>query len=137
MHCVYRHIDKNGRLLYVGCSMRPVDRQLLHRQTSRWFKDIVRVEIEQVGTKLQALAREARAIIEEKPLYNIRRNPRARTVRDMKYLRYLEKCRDRNEIIYALRDKGVSMGDIGKRHRMSRQRVYQILAKRPKKRNGS
>lgn len=132
-HCVYRHIDKRGRLLYVGCSLNPVARLFQH-QRSEWFRNLARIEIEHVGSKREALAKEWEIIIREKPIYN--RNKRFPESKGdfVKYLKFLKKCADRNEKVFALHDKGWSQTDIAAHHKVSRQRIHQILSKRKNQR---
>jgi hypothetical protein len=67
---LYRHFAGNGRLLYVGVSLSAISRLSDHR-TSRWFDQIVDVEVEYYPTREAALAAEREAIRTENPLYNI------------------------------------------------------------------
>lgn len=70
---LYRHFDKDGSLLYVGQSIKPLDRLRQHKECSHWFDDIVTVKIERFSTRSDAIQAERKAIYEEKPLHNIRR----------------------------------------------------------------
>jgi excinuclease UvrABC nuclease subunit len=70
-HYLYRHFDKDDRLLYVGVSLRALQRLAQHRNHAHWFEQICRVEMEQFATRQGALAAERVAIEREKPLYNI------------------------------------------------------------------
>jgi hypothetical protein len=69
---VYRHFDKNGRLLYVGVSLSAVCRLAQHKTASPWFLKIHRVEIETHLTRRAALDAEREVIANEKPLHNIK-----------------------------------------------------------------
>lgn len=69
--CVYRHFDKDGRLLYVGKSLKPFKRMERHKQTTDWFADIRMVTLEHFDHEWQASVAESTAIREERPLYNI------------------------------------------------------------------
>ena len=68
---LYRHFDRDGRLLYIGISLNAIARLAEHRDTSHWFSQIARVEIEPYPTRKAALAAELEAIRTENPLYNI------------------------------------------------------------------
>ena len=70
-HCeLYRHFDKDGRLLYVGISLNSVSRLSQHKNVSRWYDQIVRIEIERFPSRKEALEAEAKAINEENPVHN-------------------------------------------------------------------
>jgi hypothetical protein len=71
---LYRHFDANGCLLYVGISLNTVKRLAEHRQDSRWFNQIARVEIEHFPSRKQAMMAEQVAILTEGPLHNIQQN---------------------------------------------------------------
>lgn len=64
---LYRHFDKDGRLLYVGIAISTTMRLSGHRATSHWFDQITRIEIERFPTRVAALAAEMLAIGSEKP----------------------------------------------------------------------
>lgn len=69
---LYRHLDKEGRLLYVGISYRTIERLVGgHKQASHWFDQVARIEIERFPSREEALKAEGRAIENEKPLFNI------------------------------------------------------------------
>jgi hypothetical protein len=68
--CLYRHFDDAGKLLYVGISLNALKRLHEHRE-KHWFRRIARVEIEWFSTWEEALAAEAKAIIDENPECNI------------------------------------------------------------------
>lgn len=70
MTSVYRHFDADGQLLYIGCSINPLQRLESHKQQSDWFDSIATVTIENYRTHSEALAIEASAILGEQPLYN-------------------------------------------------------------------
>ncbi len=72
MYYLYRHFDSEDILLYVGMSLSAINRLSKHKSNSAWFASIKRVEIEQFSTKEEVLAAERIAIIQEKPLYNIK-----------------------------------------------------------------
>jgi hypothetical protein len=73
-HCLYRHFDKDGALLYIGVSLSAVERLSAHNRTARWADQIARVEIERFPTRTSVLAAEEAAIKTEKPLHNIQHN---------------------------------------------------------------
>lgn len=68
---LYRHYDRNGRLLYVGVSLSTVARLAGHRECSHWFDQITNVTIERFATREIALIAEQIAIWLEKPAFNI------------------------------------------------------------------
>lgn len=71
---LYRHFDKEGRLLYVGISLSVMQRLASHRQYAAWFKHLASTTYEDYPTRKEALAAEKLAIKAEKPLYNIAHN---------------------------------------------------------------
>lgn len=68
---LYRHFDAADNLLYVGISLTPIYRLSSHVHRSNWSDQIVRVSIEWLEGRPEALAAEAQAIVEESPLHNI------------------------------------------------------------------
>jgi excinuclease UvrABC nuclease subunit len=68
--CLYRHFDKDGRLLYVGASANPFQRMQYHSNLAVWFREIARVELEHFPCRDDALEAEAKAIKLERPKYN-------------------------------------------------------------------
>jgi hypothetical protein len=69
---VYRLFADDNTLLYVGCSCEPDDRIDDHLFKS-WGPDIADVDLAWYENRFTALRREAQAITEEVPLYNIQR----------------------------------------------------------------
>jgi hypothetical protein len=67
---LYRHFNKEGRLLYVGVSLTAIKRLVEHRNGCAWYRQIARIEVEWFDTRDEALAAEAEAIRTEKPRYN-------------------------------------------------------------------
>lgn len=77
--CLYRHFDKEGTLLYVGVSLRALNRLSQHRDHSAWFSSIVRVEMEHYPSREEACEAERIAIADENPKHNIiRATPKSR-----------------------------------------------------------
>jgi hypothetical protein len=72
MQNLYRHFDFEGALLYVGVSINAINRLSQHKVAAHWFDDISKVEIENYPTREEALKAEREAIIEEKPLHNLK-----------------------------------------------------------------
>jgi len=68
---LYRHFDAQGRLLYVGISLSAVARLTQHRNSSDWYSQISRVEIQKFDTRLEAEGAEWEAIQKENPIHNI------------------------------------------------------------------
>lgn len=67
---LYRHFDKDGRLLYVGVSLSAISRLAQHRDSSHWFSEIASVNVEWFESRELALAAERVAVAKEKPLHN-------------------------------------------------------------------
>lgn len=72
MQYLYRHFDANGVLLYVGVSVNALKRLSQHRDNSHWFDAIASVTIQKYETREQVLDAEREAVINEKPLHNIK-----------------------------------------------------------------
>lgn len=75
---VYRFLDREGRLLYVGKSKNLRRRLLSHFQPpepgarrAAWLDAVDRFEYEETGSELAALIEEAREIRERRPLWNV------------------------------------------------------------------
>lgn len=67
---VYHHLDADGRLLYVGCSINPMARFALHRSQSPWATQVVNIKIEWFADQETAFAEEQRQIKELRPPHN-------------------------------------------------------------------
>ena len=70
MHHLYRHWDKEDKLLYVGISLHAVARLIGHRKEAEWFDSIAKITIEQHATKEDAERAEVTAIKAERPIWN-------------------------------------------------------------------
>jgi predicted GIY-YIG superfamily endonuclease len=68
---LYRHFDKQGRLLYIGVAVDPKKRESAHRCYSPWAADIHEIRVEWLEDRHAALVAERSAIQAEKPLHNI------------------------------------------------------------------
>jgi hypothetical protein len=68
---LYRHFDKDGKLLYVGISLSPTYRLSQHRDASRWFPRIASIKIEWLPSRDAALDAECDAIKAEDPEFNV------------------------------------------------------------------
>lgn len=69
-HSVYRAFDHDRSLLYVGCSIEPMRRMKDHDHTSTWYQQVRYIELEWFDNREEALAAEAKAILDEKPAFN-------------------------------------------------------------------
>lgn len=69
---LYRHFNSDGELLYVGVSLSAINRLGQHKEHSKWFSTITKVEIQSYATREEALDAEAIAINSERPKYNKR-----------------------------------------------------------------
>jgi hypothetical protein len=80
---LYRHFDKDGRLLYVGISFNSWSRWCAHKSNgAEWTSVSTRMEIERFPSRQEALAAERKAIIAESPLYNVMFVPRPPSATD-------------------------------------------------------
>lgn len=71
MNCdLYRHFDKDGRLLYIGVSFATFWRLSAHRNEASWYHEIRTIKIEKFATRNDAMKAEAIAIRDERPLNN-------------------------------------------------------------------
>lgn len=81
MRFVYRHYNRRGDLLYVGCAACPVYRTMQHGR-SKWFKDVATITIDRFPDRECAFKAEREAIAVEHPKFNRkqgRQNSIART----------------------------------------------------------
>ena len=70
-YSLYRHFDREGKLLYVGISMAIFRRFVQHHKNSLWSENIVSMTIEKFSSKADVLIAEKNAIEKESPLHNI------------------------------------------------------------------
>lgn len=74
---VYRCYDADDRLIYVGCTVSPVQRMDQHRQTSWWHEQVARTRFIVFPNRDYALSMERQAIADENPRWNVRGRDRA------------------------------------------------------------
>lgn len=67
---VYRHFDKDGLLLYVGCSINIPQRMLKHASFSNWWSRVTTITIERYDSEFTARDAERTAIETEDPEFN-------------------------------------------------------------------
>lgn len=67
---LYRHFDADGLLLYVGITNNPTRRLAEHKCRAIWRNEIDRVDVKWIGDRADALEAEAKAIREERPIFN-------------------------------------------------------------------
>lgn len=70
---LYRHFDKDDKLLYVGISKNTINRLGQHENNSHWFGLITRITIERFPDRKTALEAERVSISKENPLFNLQR----------------------------------------------------------------
>lgn len=70
---LYRHYDKQGKLLYVGISAAPFSRLANHAAQSEWADKIDTVKLERFSTRSAALKAEAKIIRNDAPKFNVSR----------------------------------------------------------------
>lgn len=68
---LYRLFDTSDRLLYVGVSLRGLNRLKQHRDGKPWGASIARMTLENFDDRPSALIAEAAAIKRECPMYNV------------------------------------------------------------------
>lgn len=71
MTALYRLYDDRGVLLYVGISFSALRRFSEHAQEKVWWPLVSAITVQRYATRAEALVAEARAIIQECPLYNL------------------------------------------------------------------
>jgi hypothetical protein len=71
---LYRHWNAEGELLYVGISLSAVERLSAHAREAGWAGLIAHVTVEWFDTRLEAMAAEKRAILDERPKHNTAHN---------------------------------------------------------------
>jgi predicted GIY-YIG superfamily endonuclease len=71
---VYRLLDLDGALLYVGITDRGPARIMEHFRTKEWFHEVCTASWEWFDTRDHALAREAHLIKSLAPRYNVQHN---------------------------------------------------------------
>lgn len=67
---LYRHFAANGSLLYVGVSLSIAQRIMGHRNSSCWWCDVARIDLEHYPSRAEALEAEREAIFKESPMFN-------------------------------------------------------------------
>lgn len=75
MTSLYRFYDSNGRLLYVGITVRLPLRLRQHNDTKPWWTDVSDVTVEHFASRPEAARAEQEAIRLELPLFNIQHRP--------------------------------------------------------------
>ena len=73
-HVLYRFYDVSGALLYVGITAKPIRRFRDHQKTKDWWLEVSRIDVENFSSRIELIYGERRAIVHEKPLYNITYN---------------------------------------------------------------
>lgn len=74
---VYRLFSAADDLLYVGCSIRFLDRMAQHSGNTEWFGEVAKITLQHCETHRAALLAEEQAIRSEQPRYNFAYNPGA------------------------------------------------------------
>jgi hypothetical protein len=71
---LYRHFDKDGKLLYVGISLKWTSRTKEHQRSSSWFSQVSSITLQHFETLREALEAEKVAIMSENPVCNVMRD---------------------------------------------------------------
>lgn len=69
-HAVYICRDSEGVVLYVGISLSAFSRFAAHKQSSLWYKNVARIDLEHVPDRDAALKRELELIVLLSPVHN-------------------------------------------------------------------
>lgn len=67
LHCLYRHYDAEGALLYIGISSSLAHRIEAHRRASDWFPLVASISVQHFDTREALEEAERAAIVAEKP----------------------------------------------------------------------
>lgn len=70
-HYVYKHLSKNGDVLYIGCTGNLRSRRAHHQTQSIWFKHVYEIKHTKYKDRESALAAEKRLIQKHSPMFNI------------------------------------------------------------------
>lgn len=79
-HVLYRMFAADDALLYVGITLRPVDRLRHHSKDKQWWSEVATIRLESFPSRESLEAAERTAIADESPRYNVALNglPRRR-----------------------------------------------------------
>ena len=78
MYNVYRHLNKNGEIIYIGKSKNLLSRQRSHRDNSSWFDDIDKIEYINLSSKIEMDVAELYLINKYTPINNKKDNDKRR-----------------------------------------------------------
>jgi len=70
LYTVYRHLNKEGEVIYVGQSINIKSRQLNHKKSSSWFDEVEKIEYMKFDSKLDMDCSEMFLINKYKPINN-------------------------------------------------------------------
>ena len=70
-HVLYRHFDRDGKLLYVGISRTFLTRQRAHRRANRWWDDVASITVRVYESRDACSLAETQAINTEFPYWNV------------------------------------------------------------------
>lgn len=72
---LYRFFDASERLLYIGISLSAIQRANEHRKEKPWWPEVARMHVTHLeASRLEAEAIERQAIIDERPIHNVKHN---------------------------------------------------------------
>jgi hypothetical protein len=87
-HFVYRHFNRAGRVIYIGCTVAPRTRLEAHQAKAWWWPQVAKTTHVVFPNREYGFYMEAKAIAEENPRWNIRHRDRsAMTLDDFRDLR--------------------------------------------------
>jgi len=67
---IYKHKNKDGKIIYVGIATSAMQRSMQHLNTSDWKEEIATIDVEWVPNRLIAEVKEIELIKELRPKYN-------------------------------------------------------------------
>lgn len=70
MHALYRMYDERGRVLYIGITG-DLGKRLGEHSVKRWYPLVEKITLEWLPTRAAAMLAEKRAILAERPRYNL------------------------------------------------------------------
>lgn len=121
---VYIHKEKEGKVLYVGCSSKGIIRPFVHL----CFSDGDSLEIIVCDSNIEAMTLEKKLILEYGPIVNRMyiAHTEAKAIERRKVIQ-----KSRIELVKELRSNGMSLAEIAKILGVTRQRIHQMLHQPP------
>lgn len=126
VHYVYRHLDSEGRVLYVGCTTN-IERRTSQHRYSPWHPFIARVAKRKVIGRIAALESERTVIRREQPPYNMQKKGPKRKPPSYDHAKWLIYRLWRIKRVAAMRGRGMMNRKIGEKLGMSMAAVSNAM----------